>query len=303
MLAIDTGFSSCKVKIGTTEFKFPSAVAVYKPSAIKLDETVQTYDFEGQTYVVGEAALEYEDKKFTRDMNFILKYAPLFVTHALEKAKVIDYQISVGLPLGYFKDMRDAFKERLKEFTINKVTQQFNVKVSAQGIGILADYISTQCPSRDESGYILDIGSNTVIVLRYQDLKAKAEGSDQYDKMGISKALEDLRTIIEIKYGRSLDNSELNQALLAGTIKAGYGQRHDISGDIKQVIENYVDTLVKKIEDTYDKRLQTSDRLILAGGGAYYLEKYMPEKYKGFMFVAPQPEFSNVRGYYLLGNM
>lgn len=301
VIAIDTGFSAVKVKTEDKEFKFPSAIAVYKPSAIKLDENTQTYEYQGKQYVVGEEALEYDDKKYARSIDFILEYAPLFVLEAIKQAGGEFNTLSVGLPLGYYMDHKDQLKKRLSKFMVNDTVYEFDVEVHPQGVGVLADYIYQENPDNDETGYVLDIGFNTFIALRYKNLKAKAEGSKQFELFGISKAIEDLQEYIKAEYDLNLNSIEANDVFLKGYLKAGYGKKFDLTDQINKIIENYIDTLLKIVENEFDAYLKKADRLVIAGGGAYHIQKYLPEKYKDFVYIPDKPEFSNVRGYYILG--
>lgn len=301
IIAIDTGFSSVKVKTDDKEFKFPSAIAVYKPSAIKLDSDTQTLEYQGKRYVVGEEALEYDDKKYARSVEFLLEYAPLFIAEAIRKAGGEYTVLSVGLPLGYYADYKNQVKEKLSKFMINENIYNFDVYVNPQGVGVLADYIYQAKPEEDERGYVLDIGFNTVIAVRYKDLKAKAEGSKQYELFGISKAIEDLQEYIKAKYDLNLNSIEANDVFMKGILKAGYGKKYDLTNVIENIVENYMDTLLKTIENEFDQYLKRADRLVIAGGGAYMIEKYLPEKYRDFVYIPKNPEFANVRGYYILG--
>ncbi len=302
VISIDTGFSFTKVKTGEKEFKFPSAIAVYKPSAIKLDDKEEIYQFEGKEYVVGEKALDYDDKKYARSVEFLMEYAPLLVVEAIKRAGGNYDTLSIGLPLGYYIENREKIKERLSKFMINGNVYEFNVIVNPQGIGVLADYIYQENPDEDESGYILDIGFNTFIALRYKNLKAKAEGSKQFELFGISKAIEDLQEYIKSEYDLNLNSIEANDVFLKGYLKAGYGKKYDLRDVIENIVENYVDTLLKTIENEFDKYLKIADRLVIAGGGAYHIQKYLPEKYKDFVYIPQKPEFSNVRGFYYLAS-
>ena len=302
VIAIDTGFSSVKVKTEDKEFKFPSAIAVYKPSAIKLGENTQKLEYQGKQYVVGEEALEYDDKKYARSVEFLFEYAPLFVIEAIKRAGGEFETLSVGLPLGFYMDYKEEFKKKLSKFMINDTVYEFNVEVHPQAVGILADYIYKKSPEQDETGYILDIGFNTFIALRYKDLKAKAEGSKQFELFGISKAIEDLQEYIKAEYDLNLNSIEANDVFLKGYLKAGYGKKYDLTNIINKIVENYIDTLLKTVENEFDKYLKTADRLIIAGGGAYHIQKYLPEKYKDFVYIPEKPEYSNVRGFYYLAS-
>ncbi|WP_457642384.1 ParM/StbA family protein [Persephonella sp.] len=302
IIAIDTGFSSVKVKTQDKEFKFPSAIAVYKQSAIRLgDEDTPKYKYQGREFVVGEEALDYDDKKYARSVEFLMEYTPLFIAEAVRQADGEYNQLSVGLPLGYYMEYKDRLKEKLSKFMINGKVYEFDVAVHPQGVGILADYVYQETPEEDETGYVLDIGFNTVIAVRYKDLKAKAEGSKQYELFGISKAIEDLQEYIKANYDLNLNSIEANDVFLKGYLKAGYGKRYDLTDVINKIMENYIDTLLKTIENEFDAYLKKVDRLVIAGGGAYHIEKYLPEKYREFIYTPDKPEFSNVRGYYILG--
>ncbi|WP_029523595.1 ParM/StbA family protein [Persephonella sp. KM09-Lau-8] len=302
IIAIDTGFSSVKVKTKEKEFKFPSAIATHKPSAISLGEEPSYVEYQGKKYIVGEEALDYDDKKYARSIEFLLEYAPLFVAEAIKRInKKID-TLSVGLPLGYYMKHKEDLEKKLSKFMINDEVYEFNVLVHPQGVGILADYVYHEKPEENEEGYVLDIGFNTVIAVRYKELKAKAEGSKQYELFGISKAIENLQEYIKAKYDLNLNSIESNDVFLKGYLKAGYGKKYDLTDQINQIMENYIDTLLKTIEDEFDRHLKKADKLIIAGGGAYHIKKYLPEKYKDFIHIPSNPEFANVRGFYILGN-
>ena len=154
-------------------------------------------------------------------------------------------------------------------------------------------------PAADESGFLVDVGFNTAIILKFQDLKAKSDGSTQYNQFGISRALEELGAVLKAKHGLSLSPLELNDIFQKGYLMR-YGERVDLSVELKAVVSNHVDTLMKTIKDDYDRHLMRSDRLVLAGGGAYHINGQLPEQYKHFVRFLDAPEFANVRGYYRL---
>lgn len=305
-LVVDTGFSYTKVRIvGTSaEFKFPSVVAVHKPSAIDLGDAQDIYDFDGKKYAVGANALMYDDKKYTRDIDYILDFSPLLVAHAMRLAGVADgtpCELIMGLPLKEFRGYREALIAKLREFSINGVQRQHTVKVHAQGVGVLADYLAHGAPEPGENGYIVDIGFNTVIVLHYLDGKARSDGSTQYDQSGVSVAIKDLILAIKKEHDVDLDMLDGNDILASGILKAGYGQKIDIRPLIEKTMENYLDSLLMRIENEFDKYLKRADRLIIAGGGAHLIKKHLPAKYQGFVYIPGNPEFANVRGFAKLG--
>jgi len=71
-----------------------------------------------------------------------------------------------------------------------------------------------------------------------------------------------------------------------------------LSEIIRKVVEDYADWLMSVVTSRWEDRVQRADRLILAGGGAYYLKPYIPAKYRKVLFVPDEPEFSNARGFF-----
>lgn len=298
MIAIDTGYSGVKVHTNGRSFKFPTAVATKGTSTVRLDEKDQSYDFNGKRYYVGDLALDQDDKKYARKIDFIMEYAPLLVAHGIETAGVDPKVLSVGLPLANYKEYRDQYKKKLSKFMVNDKVYAFDeVYVWAQGVGILNDWLAVDQVGA-ENGYVLDIGFNTLIMLRFKDSQAKQEGSKQVDKAGISRALESLGKELVNDYSLDLNLIELNDVFTNGFVMAGYGKRIDLVDSITKHLENYIDSTLQQFEDGFDKYLARSTKLIIAGGGAYHIKKYLPKKYKEMTIIPETPEFSNVRGYF-----
>lgn len=299
VLAVDIGFSYVKVKKEDGEFKFPSVLAVYKPSAVDYLLQDKVLEFEGKQYVVGEEALDYTDKKYTRSIDFVIEYAPLFLAKAL--GDNTEGKIVTGLPIEDFKSNKDKLKERLSKFVVNGKVYNLDVEIYPQGIGALASYIAQRNPDKWERGYILDIGFNTLIAVRYDELRVRVEGTKQYTEFGISKAVQDLQSYIQSQYNQTLNLLEANDVFLKGFLRGDYGKRYDMFNVIDKIVENYIDGIIKTLEGEYGRFIKTADRLVAVGGGAYYLQNYLPDKYKDFIFIPDNPEFANVRGYYVIG--
>ncbi|MDA8417159.1 MAG: ParM/StbA family protein [Betaproteobacteria bacterium] len=299
MLAIDIGFSSCKCKARGREWKFPSFVAPTKARSVNLGDEPSGYLYKGQRFNVGDTNDGADGSKYVREIEFLLEYSPLFVAHAAKGLASFPSTLAVGLPLEQFRAFRDQIRTSLSEFEVNGRRYQFDVRVFPQAVGALAEYAGESNPPADEAGFLVDVGFNTAIVLKYQELKAKSDGSTQYNQFGISRALEGLGAIIKSKHSLTLSPLELNDVFLKGFLPR-YGQRIDLSADLKGVISNHVDTLMKTLKDDFDRHLMRSDRLVMAGGGAYHINGQLPEQYKSFCRFLTSPEFANVRGYWRL---
>lgn len=300
MLAIDIGFSSCKCKAANKEWKFPSLAVPLGAQSVNLGEGPSGYLYKGRRYSVGASPVGAYGAKYVREIEFLFEFGPLFVAHAVKGMAVQPTVLAVGLPLGDFKrETRDRFREVLSRFTIDGREYSFEVRVFPQAVGALSQYAHESSASPDESGFLVDIGFNTAIVLRFMELKAKSEGSVQYNQFGISRALEELGAILKAEYGETYSPLELNEVFQKGVL-VHCGKRIDMSATLKEVVSNHVDSLMKQIKDTYSRDLVRSDRLVMAGGGAYHINGQLPAEYRDFCKFLENPEFSNVRGYWRL---
>lgn len=300
MLAIDIGFSGCKCKTAKNEWKFPSFISPGSEQTVDLGDGPSGYKFRGTRYKVGNPGGDGgSGAKYVRNIEYLLEFGPLFVAHAIKSMGTMPQVLAVGLPLEQYLAYRDAMRNALMSFEVNGNTYRFDVRVFPQAVGALAQYRQEANPPAGENGFLVDIGFNTTIVLKYQDLKARSEGSTQYNQFGISRALEDLGAVIKSRHGQTLSPLELNDVFLKGYLQK-FGTRVSLENELHDVISNHVDTLMKTLRDDYDRHLMRSDRLVMAGGGARHINGQLPEQYREFCLFLDSPEFANVRGYWML---
>lgn len=298
ILAVDIGFSSCKCKSGDNIWKFPSHIATTRDNCVELGDKIPGYIWQNKRYIVGEPDnVSTEPGKYSRDISFLIEYGPLFIAQAISKCDKTPDILALGLPLEQFKSHRVKLRDSLSEFSVDGKSYKFNIKIFAQSVGALAEHISVNNPPSDEDGFVIDIGFNTALVLRYQGLQARSNGSNQYTQFGISRALEALGATIKNSYGEALTPLELNAACQNGYIRR-FGERIDVSNIAKEAISNHISTLLTTIENDYGRQFVKSDRLVLAGGGATHLAEHLPAKYREFATTLQNPEYANVNGYW-----
>ena len=316
-LAIDIGFSSVKVVGDGICFKFTSAVAVYNKPSVDLGYAgKKTLEYNGEFYLIGEDAIGEPHIKYSLEIDYLIEYAPLFIAKAIEIAEDrFNFggvsEIVLGLPIEYYKLKRMDLWNKVKLFNVNGRRYQFFSRVNdkgellypvfAQGAGVLRDYIEKyDITVRDKaSGFVLDVGFNTVLVVSFEDYAAKSDNSKQYTKLGISKAISDIEQSIIREYGIDDETKvELSQILMSKTI-TNYGEKIDLTEKINKAMANYIDSIFLRIQTDYEKKFRQSDKLIIAGGGAYYIKDSLPEKYKNLVTIMDAPEYSNARGFYL----
>jgi hypothetical protein len=321
-LAIDIGFSSIKVAgaYGLT-LKFPTAIAAYNKPQVEFGESSKKpVFFNGRYYLVGDDAIGEQDVKYSLEIDFLIEYSPLFIYKAIEMVENGAYgygqnrinEISLGLPIEYYRSKMFDLWKKAEKFEVNKRTFSFFSEIKdgkvrcihPQGGGILVDYIARNNINPEyskEKGFVLDIGFNTVIVVAFDEgYTGVSENSKQYSKLGISRIAEDLSQKIAREYGIDDETKiETAEILLKKSIK-NYGKTIDLSGYIAEAMSNYMESIMLRLQSDYERKLRQSDKLIIAGGGAYYIKNNLPERYKDMSFVIDLPEFSNARGFYLL---
>jgi hypothetical protein len=319
-LAIDIGFSSVKI-VGANGImtKFPIAVAVYNKPQVELGvERKKPSFYNGKYYLIGEDAIGEPDVKYSLEIDFLIEYAPLFISKAIEKLEGSGYgvvdEISLGLPIEYYRKYMLQLWDKVKDFTVNNrhylffgdiITDKKGIKVSTvhpQGGGILVDYIlknNINTAAAKDKGFILDIGYNTVIVLAFdKGYAGVSSNSKQYSKLGFSRVSNDLEQKLARDYGiNDKTKIEIAQILTDREIKI-YGKTYDLSGYIDEITANYMESIILRIQSDYETKFRQADKLIIAGGGAYHIKNSLPEKYKDLVYIMDLPEFSNARGFY-----
>jgi len=51
--------------------------------------------------------------------------------------------------------------------------------------------------------------------------------------------------------------------------------KKDLSGIIEDIVSEYVEWLLQEVQGRWDGFLKRADRLIIAGGGAYYVKEFL----------------------------
>lgn len=306
LLGLDIGFGDVKGVFGdksSQRLKFPTAVCYSKNGIGDLGEFTsghEEYVFSGKKYLLGEHALIGAFS--TKSMDFLRKYAPLFAYKAARETGKHVSHIAVGLPIAYY-DEKNKFllKNRLRRLEVNGEACEFYVSIYPQGMGILADYRfgfdGTEIHGTNLDGLVLDIGFNTLDVLAFENGSAVKADMGTLERGGISVITQELAQKLQSETTINLSEQEAKDVLLKGSLTV-YGYEKDVTELIRSLVEDYVEWLLAYISSRWEERIKRADKLILAGGGAYYLKGYIPEKYQRLIHVPEEPEYSNARGFY-----
>ncbi|MFZ5572908.1 MAG: hypothetical protein ACOZF0_21115 [Thermodesulfobacteriota bacterium] len=322
-MGIDIGFGDVKAvagritengRIDTDMFKFPSAVARIRKKAVAgLDDAQVEYGFENQKYLAGNDALISANLIPSRDMDFIMEFSPLLIFKAFECAAQIYHlpveslchsvEVCLGLPLAYYMDKKDELARRLARFEISGQEVTFTrIGIQAQSQGILLDFLFDEhCrPNRKWLGsdlLILDIGFNTIDILCVHEGRSSSEWSNMLEGAGLCRICRELDIELK-KTGLELPEQAVKNALEHRRVSI-YGRDIDLSATIAQLSRDYADFLYREIKSRLSDVLKNTRKLIVAGGGAYYVAPFFREKFPDdFLTVPVHAEFSNARGYY-----
>ena len=107
-----------------------------------------------------------------------------------------------------------------------------------------------------------------------------------------------IREKIRQRIEREPSITDLRNILSGKTIKS-FGDNIDCQDIIVPAVKQYLETTYMSILDKYKEQFSKCDKVILAGGGSRILAPYINNVFKksNFYITAPEPEFSNVRGY------
>lgn len=303
-IAIDIGYGFTKVSIKDKLFKFPTAIALAKTQMVSIDEV---YHFEGKKYLVGEDALR--NALITRDYEFIYKYAPLIIAHAIKLAGLSledgKLEICTGLSLYDLEkpalfdekctNRKEEFKKRIANFTIGDVQYKNKVLLFAQGQGVWVDYCRTHGVIEQGYDVVIDIGYRTNDVVIFKDGEPSKANSSADDK-GVNEITTELQTILNKRFDILFTEQEIN-TILKDKIISIAGVEKDLTEVINEVVDGFNESFFNSLKAKYGNILKIAKRVIISGGGAYILYDYRDSFPKNVVFSDTPMEFSNVRGY------
>lgn len=300
-LYVDLAYSALKCKTIHSEFTFPNEIRIATdPASLKIDG-VPVYDYEGQKLVIGKTvtgAILHQ-----REFDFVVKYAPVLVAHAIRLSSVHYGSITglkIGIPFESCKNGDGArLIERLSRFVVNGREYRYQVDCLPQGVGVFLEYLhETKPENKNESGYVLDIGYNTVLLVKYENLCPRHADSDQFDHYGISRVVERLSKELHKQFKLNLSLIEVNQ-IFRNRYLDDCGERHDISQLCDKAVSEYLVQIFLELMDKNADKFRRVNKIIIGGGGAYYISHaVIPEMFRKMIHIMPnQPEFANVRGF------
>jgi len=295
-IAIDIGYGDTKVMTGDKIFKFASAIEKKKDSEADYfgaDED-DVYEFGGRKYTVGDKALT--NAVSTRGFNFLVKYSPLIIFHAIKKAGLDiskPIEISTGLSIINWQEHK-KFVDVIRQINVNNEILNPKIRIMAQGQGIFLNYNDKK---NEGNICVVDIGYNTFDFLVFTDGKPRQDMS-YATKKGVNEIIVELQKKIKKRF--QIDASEqIAKKVFTDKIIEIYGEKIDLSDEIEDAKVDYVDFLFDELKSKDGDLLKYAKKVIFSGGGAYFLDDIqILRNTPNFVFSEKPYEYANVKGYY-----
>jgi hypothetical protein len=296
-IAIDIGYSSCKIAYMDKIVKFPTSISYATDVGITYGED-NVYEFEGEKYYVGKDAVDGESFT-TNEYKFLHKFAPLLIYHILSKFDQANLDeplvVKTGLAMVDWHK-KDDFIERISEFEVNGQSVEVIPKLIPQGAGCIMDWVNN-----DNAGdfphkiMTIDLGYNTINVVGFTDGKPMRKDIKSYPGHGVSSIIKPFTSYLENTYAMNFSEQEAISIFVRGSFKYNGEEQPDLSDKILELKSQFVKKLFQSVLVNDKKSMATSDVVLIAGGGAYLLQDTpFPPNVE---FVSEPFEFSNVRGY------
>jgi len=291
ILATDIGYGHTKFAYGDNLGKFPSLISHAVESYVGIGQSDLVL-YNGEYYYVAESASDSPQFILPNSPHFLVKYSPVFLYHIMERLKFPEIStICVSLSLADYKEHKNNLKNSCSKFLINQKYFENKILVVPQGVGIW--YYCDQ----PKNAAIIDIGFNTIDVLVVEDSILSVDKSFGLVDKGAVILASNVAKIFYAKYNDQISKYLANEILLNhGKIK--YERKeYDLSEDIEKLRANYTEKVLADVFNNTDFKglLKSIDTLIVAGGGAYYLDGSFIEK-EGIL-VPNKPDYANVLGF------
>ena len=299
LLATDIGYGDTKYGFledgKLTVKKFPTAIARVTGRdsfGDYIEEDNELIAYQGKNYYVGSKALNYPDRLIpTRTPDFNLTYSPLILYKIFKQEDLKPRMVSLSLSIGEFKRKKESMKKICSKFLVNGEYFEQEIFVFPQGIGIW------KVAGSPQNAIIIDIGHNTVDVLSIKSGAPDRELSFGIDNMGTSNIATEIRNFIFQKFNELITEHEAKEILSTGKFTL-YRKEIPLTEMVEDLKKEYSEKVLNSIlqHTSLKEFFKRAEKVILAGGGAYFFSKETQKEYG--IEIPPRPEFANTEGFF-----
>ena len=251
-------------------------------------------DTKEKCYLVGHSATENEKGIRIRNSEFLLDIFPLLLKRVLKirKETSLPSSLVVGTPFQEWNRLKEQLVKIARECSNIEKVECYPQAASA------ACNLGKKC----YNSLVVDIGFNTTDVVPIDATgRIISDQGVSWEKLGVSMVLEDLENFIKKDLGLSFTSFQIEKIFITpsyiGRIAPSLKEWKKTILEIKnQIVNEYTKLLHAKLIDRFGK----NKKLVLAGGGAKFLNK--PFKKLGWQIVSlKEPQFANAKGFLKLG--
>ena len=332
IIGIDVGFGFTKATDGQESVVFKSIYGDATEIQFWVDfqeRTLTEYfhvTLDGKSYFIGDLAEQQSDAvAFTLDQERLvadfarllaLTVAGLFTQ--TEEAPEAPISIVSGLPVGFYKQYHDRFRDALKGRhtityhspdggRITKTVQIDRVQLLPQPMGSLLNLLMNDAGAMVDTELaqqkigIVDIGFRTTDYTVIDRLRYVERSSRTMDS-GISKAYTIIANKLRENSGVNVELYRLYRAVQNGTIKMR-GQGFNFAKIRDQIYTQLASTVAGDLDRIWSGDWDI-DTILLTGGGCKELFAHVQPLITGNIRTTPahsDPRMTNVMGYYKYG--
>jgi plasmid segregation protein ParM len=294
ILGIDHGYSYIKTSKGIV---FPSTIT--KGEDIDFNKDTIRIRVDDCNYTVGNnnGQQSADINKISSEITKVCTYA------AIGKSAVypmIEVDIVVGLPVGYYGKQKDEFKSTLlgygrKDIILNGFKQSIKIRrveVFPQSAGVV---FTNPEQYKGENTLVIDIGGMTVDVSYFRGMRL--EKYSTYTS-GMLKLYTKLAQVLNSKFDVNYKTSDIEEILNKNKCSID-GQPYNISF-LDEIIDEHVGEFMSNIKTEYP--IRTVDSVVLIGGGGKQLKNNIEKIVKSVKLDA-DAQFANAMHFYNIGRM
>ena len=295
--AVDVGFGRVKALSEARRLEYPSVVGTFRPvryaTGIGQADPVEHLccEYAGKRYFIGNIVFKQADamvtmtaERFTRPEGLALMFSALAL---LSRGDGGTLNLATGLPVSDFAGKRDHYRQALLGHHSIKLFNpdgsgekiyRFNVvdcRVLPQPMGTVFDRVLN-----DAGGLVnrklaagnmgvLDIGHNTVDLVRVDGLEFVDGQSDSFSDLGLFDAYGLLYREIKDIYGVEIPPARMEKYLQNNYIEVG-GHKQNIAGIKQRVFAVHTERIASRALNLWRDSWQLNS-IIITGGGAAIL--------------------------------
>lgn len=290
LLAIDLGYSSVKVayynKTGVLQFdKYISAVAKIK-DPLEADDDVM-FKLGLDYYILGTPALKVPRSLLLKleDFDDLKAAYPVWISYLLKRYGGVQNfdHVVIGLSMA-FSDRADELLTALREsLMINDpnyficLPQGLSCKLAYAECGLDIREISKRNDFRMRDFLILDGGYLTCDICNVTNGTASAGATVGIPNTGVICISLDVMDYLWKQFEMKVSIKEAQTIVDNAGQFTRRGIEYNISDKIDEFTKNYLDNVLKLLEEKFGEAVDAVEGILVCGGLAYFFKKYLED--------------------------